>query len=330
MLFKCLLCIVFFSQISNIKHCAPAPDIVQKSHKKHGVEFNAEISLLQTGARSLSYGFKRQASVAVGLLQKYNNVFLRTLSKRTLENTQDFLVRALRSDITDCIILEEKLDVKLSVYLVEPEKFHEEIQILLTNYKAMIESKVESIAKYSKILTRVMSSLLSRMIKEYRTTSYSLFKLNNDNIQAIQRGLSFYQGLVSYLTDMSRMLSCNHNYMKETALCAFITTSIADYSSRYSSLIETLPGTKEYQMFEDIDHEEDIKEKKIGKSVGKKGKHGTKKSRKRSTKNKRTSKRKDKVLVKKNKVVIRGKEKKVTINEQRINKMFKSLFIKDW
>lgn len=62
MLFKCLLCIVFFSQISNIKHCAPAPDIVQKSHKKHGVEFNAEISLLQTGARSLSYGFKRQAS----------------------------------------------------------------------------------------------------------------------------------------------------------------------------------------------------------------------------------------------------------------------------
>ncbi|EAK89162.1 hypothetical protein [Cryptosporidium parvum Iowa II] len=299
MLFKCLLCIVFFSQISNIKHCAPAPDIVRKSHKKHGVEFNAEISLLQTGARSLSYGFKRQASggippdpyenlvelyeaeynptATVGLLQKYNNVFLRTLSKRTLENTQDFLVRALRSDITDCIILEEKLDVKLSVYLVEPEKFHEEIQILLTNYKAMIESKVESIAKYSKILTRVMSSLLSRMIKEYRTTSYSLFKLNNDNIQAIQRGLSFYQGLVSYLTDMGRMLSCNHNYMKETALCAFITTSIADYSSRYSSLIETLPGTKEYQMFEDIDHEEDIKEKKIGKSVGKKGKHGTKK-----------------------------------------------------
>ncbi|TRY52606.1 Uncharacterized protein CTYZ_00002832 [Cryptosporidium tyzzeri] len=126
----------------------------------------------------------------------------------------------------------------------------------------MIESRVESITKYSKILTRVMSSLLSRMIKEYRAASYSLFKLNNDNIQAIQRGLLFYQGLVSYLTDMSRMLSCNHNYMKEIALCAFITTSIADYSSRYSSLIETLPGNKEYQIFENIDHEEDIKKKR--------------------------------------------------------------------
>lgn len=270
-----------------------------KSHKKHGVEFSAEIPLLQTGARGLSYGYDRQASggippdpdenivelfeaeykptVAVVLLQKYNNVFLRTLSKRTLEYTQDFLVKALRSDITDCLILEEKFEDELSVYLVDPEEYHEEIQNLETKYKALFKSKVKSITKYSNILIRVMSSLLNRMIKEYRAASYSLFKLNRDNIQAIQRDLSFYQGLVSYLTDMSGILSYNYNYMKETAFCAFITISIAEYNSRYSSLIETLPGTKEYQMFEDIDHEEDIKEKKSDKSVGKKGKHGTKK-----------------------------------------------------
>ncbi|POM82494.1 hypothetical protein CmeUKMEL1_02675 [Cryptosporidium meleagridis] len=260
----------------------------------HEIEFGVGISLLQAGANGLSYGFDRQGSggippdpnenrvnlfeaeykptVVVVLLQKYNDVFLRTLSKATLENTQNFLVKMLMSDISGCFLLEEKLKDELSEYLVDPEEYHEEIKKLKTKYIALIKSEIESINKYSKILMRVMSALISRMIKDFRISSHSLFKLNNDNVQAIQRGLSFYQGLVSYLTDMSIMLSCNQLYMKETVLCVFITRSIAEYNSRYASLIEALPGTKEYEMFEDVDDEQDIKEKKSGKITRKKGK----------------------------------------------------------
>ncbi|KAH8585000.1 uncharacterized protein ELE39_000951 [Cryptosporidium sp. chipmunk genotype I] len=150
-----------------------------------------KISLLQTNVKeSLGYGYNPQESggvpshpyenriillekyydptIVITLSQKYNDLFLGTLSKQCLEETQDLLVKFILHDISKCKHLEEKLEDELSVYLVDQEKYFQKIQQIEAKYKTLIFSEVKSINKYLEILLRIMIILLKRMFNHYR------------------------------------------------------------------------------------------------------------------------------------------------------------------